>query len=219
MKLTFGVKNVIKFIIALLPVFYTLYMIHIIIDERSETTSLYSFFVGLVFLLIILIFSVKNAVNQIVPKYLKVMRAVNKYITFSELGALVKEEVFAPLELPASIKSMLSKSAIKEFEKGLLISQNWVYAYKVMIPKKMIVSIGVRCSHYRNIFCCNLVSKSNYDFASIRLDSNKHARLLTDYFGRCFGVDDRINATKSGELIEKFKKEVRTKEEFLKYII
>ncbi len=218
MKLSFGIKNVVKFILALMMSGLSLYISCMIIYEKSEIDNLYDLFFALGVQLFILYFSARYAISQIIPKQFKEMRAVKKFISFSELKGLVENEIFAPLDLLPSVRNIASKSAIKEFEKGLLVSQNWIYANNVMIPKKMIVSISVRYSHHRHIFTCNLVNSSEFEFASIRLDSDDKAKHLTDYFGRCFGISDTRNITNIDEHIEKFKKDIHTKEDFLQYI-
>ncbi len=217
MDLKFGIKNIINFLMSLIAIWYAVFMFIITIEERSDY-YLSTFLFTLALFVALFIYMVKNAISQVVPKYYKVMRVVHKYITFSDLRELVKDEVFEPVELPLRIQRKHPKRNIKAFKRDFLVSENWVYANKVMIPKNMIVA--VRPSFYRklDIFYFTLVDKSDYEFATFSSSGNESKVYFTKYFSQNEQISNIRNITNAEQYIEKFKNEVRTKEDFLRFI-
>ncbi len=218
MKLKFGFKNIRNFILALLLFSYGIYMIYIYLYESPEITALSELIIGLVFMTIITCFSVWYGVIQVVPKQFKVMRAVKKFISYSELKELVKDEVFVSASLPYKIKKDLSKSAIKRYENNFLVSKNWVYADKVMIPKKMIVSVKASFSDNVDTFYLELVNKGSFEFAVVRCGNKETKKYLTKYFSENTKISGIKNITDANEYINMFKQSVRTKDDFLRFI-
>ncbi len=218
MNLKYGIKNIVKFILILMIISIELLTVYLIICDSHELDSLYSLIPILLFWLFVISFSVKYAINQIVPKYLKVMRAVKKYISFPQLKELVKDEVFLPVDLPVSIKKHFSKSELKSFNKGFLVSENWVYVNNVLIPKKMIVSIKKSFLGRRDTFSLSLVNNANYEFAIVYCENDKTTKKLITYFSRNIQISNMRNIDNCDKYIEEFKNAVHTNEDFIKYI-
>ncbi len=220
MKLGFKISNVIKFIVAILLIVYEVYMIYVFLFESPEIESTLELFMTLGIAIGALYVTMRYAISNIIPKYFKAMRVVNKFITFNELKDCICNESFIPVDLPSYIIKTIKKSTYKNFSKSLLISENWVYADKVMIPKKMIVAVGSRplkiCytpPHF-SIMYFLLANGRKYEFG----DTSYDAELLTEYLNKGKEINNIKYITHSDKYIENFKNKIKTKEEFLKFI-
>ncbi len=218
MEIKIGVGNIVKFIVAVLLICLDICSTYLILTAGTEESTLSELVITSVFGLGVFCFLTWYAISKVVPKHLKEMRAVKKYLSLSQLRELVRDETFVPLRLPAKFKNKLSKGDFKEYEKELLVSKNWICANNILIPKKMIVSVTASHEENLDILYCKLVSQSTYEFACFRRNRQNSERDYIEYFSNNKEFSNISNIANIAEYTEEFAKKVHTSEEFLKFI-
>ncbi len=223
-RLVFFIKKLLNFLLASFLLSLEIITVYLFLFESPEMTTS-ELLISLIFYSIFIYFTFRYFISNLIPKYFKEMRVVHKYITFSELKDLLKDEVFKPVDFPNIVLKILSKSKLKSFNKEFLISDNWVCINKMMIPKKMISSIRARAVRYYatsnsdtisnlDITCIDLLNGKSYEFGPLYQESKK----LINYLNKGNEIANLRDTKDKVERINNFKKEIITKEQFLEFI-
>lgn len=224
-KPAFGVKNIIIFTL-MLPfiAINTIFIISIIGSLfNGFEISVVPFAVIMIFMSSWFLVVVTNkAISQVVPKYFKCMKAVRKYITFNDLKELLKNEEFIPIEFPEYVKATFPKKRISlgwNLKYDLQLSEKWVCAQGVYIPKKIIIDIynSLMIGGAPTIAFCTTIDEyvDKYEiglFPAVYIDVMRYFKLGNEIPNLKKGEKTREN------FIKKFKEEIQTREAFLSFL-
>ncbi len=172
------------------------------------------------FYLVLIFFTARYGISQIVPRYHKSMKVIRKYVKLTELISMLENKEFSEIEFPEEIKQELSKSELKKLKKELLISNKWLYAEGVYIPKKMIVGFAISdmdCDQELSALSALNIYLANGRIHEFESFSRKNHR-VAEYLNMGNEIENLRQIDNKDEVTKNFKTDIITKEQFLEFI-
>ncbi len=216
MNIKFKTSNYIKFLFAIMLVAFEIFMIYITIYESPEIKSDFERYGSVLFILGTLYFTVRFAVSQVSLTHSVYMKAVRKFMDFKTLSDSIRGEVFRSIEFSEELKENLSKGDIKSFSKSFLISENWVSANKVLIPKKMIVGVSIRSvdsEEYHPIIDAleiRTIDGNKFDVGPLSTKCDE----VANYLEKGNEIKNLKNTKDKEKIINDFKHKIKNKDDF-----
>lgn len=217
-KPAFGIKNIFVFIIscALLSIHLLYICSFFILLIRGEM----NIFASILMMLICIMFGLytwEKMISQVIPKKFHCMKAVTQYITFRDLKELLRYEEFIPFDFPEDIVTYLRINKVKSNQYDIRISQNWVCAKGVYIPKKMIVGTCERVGVYNRLDenSFHLINGDDIPFGFF----HHCCGIVTSYFNRGIEIPTiKTIKNKKTYCKEKFVSTVKGKDSFIVFL-